>query len=236
MADDIDFIVSQLKARVASNWSQLQETETYNRFSARSCLSHKPGTESFLEVFGKLEPWLTRLKREFESEGTFWQEEELQAEMAAAAEAAEEGCEEVEEQAETNTTTAAVKKWVDTHKPYKDTAEGQEDQAKELISIAQQRQHVLAAQKAKANEIEAAAKEAEEQHAELRAAKRAEKTYVVEEIIRKRIVDNTIEYRVKWEGYSAKYNTWEPECTLTSALAAIARFEKTIKRKAAKPK
>lgn len=231
MSEDIDFIVEQLKSKVASNWKQLQHPETYNKFSARSCISHKPGTESFLAVFGGLEPWLARLKSEFESEGSFWQDAELQAEMAAAAEAAEE-CEEVEveEQNPSNATKAAITRWIGTHKPYKDTSVGQEEQATELISIGQQRQHTLAARNALIAQKAATAKELEDQKSAQRAIQRAARSYEVEEIIDKRIRENMVEYRVSWKDFSAKHNSWEPEGTLTGALAAIAKFEKKIKR------
>ena len=231
MTEDIDFIVEQLKSKVASNWQELQQPETYNKFSARSCISHKPGTESFLAVFGGLETWLARLKSEFENEGSFWQDAELQAEMAAAAEAAEEdeGLE-VEEQIPSLTTQAAIRKWIGTHKPYKDTLAGQEEQAIELISIGQQRQHALAARKATDAQKAATAKELEDQKSAHRAIQRAARNYEVEEIIDKRINNNMIEYRVSWKDYSARHNSWEPESTLTGALAAIAKFEKKIKR------
>ena len=82
MANDIGFIVEQLKSKVASNWRELQQPETYNKFSARSCISHKPGTQAFLAVFDSLKPWLTRIKTEFESKVTFWKESEIVAELA----------------------------------------------------------------------------------------------------------------------------------------------------------
>ena len=73
-------------------------------------------------------------------------------------------------------------------------------------------------------------KELEDQKAAHRAIQWAQRTYEVDKIIKRRIRDNEIEYRVHWKDYSAKHNSWEPESTLTRALAATARFEKEIKR------
>ena len=113
MADDIGFIVEQLRSQVTPNWQELQQPETYNKFSARSCISHKPGTQAFLAGFDNLDPWLTRLKTEFESEGTIWKESEIVAELAAAAEEAEANEEEVEPEIKSNTTQAAIDHEVD---------------------------------------------------------------------------------------------------------------------------
>ena len=38
-----------------------------------------------------------------------------------------------------------------------------------------------------------------------------------------------MKYQVKWESYSSKYNTWEPESTLAGTLAAIVQLEEKIK-------
>ena len=34
--------------------------------------------------------------------------------------------------------------------------------------------------------------------------------YVVDKVVDMRTKQGEIEYRVKWQGYTAKHNTWEP--------------------------
>lgn len=41
-------------------------------------------------------------------------------------------------------------------------------------------------------------------------AEMAEKKYEVEKIIGKRFVRGKAQYRLKWDGFSTKYNSWEP--------------------------
>ena len=48
-------------------------------------------------------------------------------------------------------------------------------------------------------------------------AKKKEETYEVEAVVDKRGSGKKVEYLVKWVGYSAKENTWEP----TSNLKAV---------------
>lgn len=238
MEEDIAFVVSELKDKVASNWKELLQPETYSRFSARSCKTQKPGTAMFLSVFGGLQPWLERLEAEYNSECTFWKEDEVMAELAAAAKAAEEGieCTPVEDAAAKGSkcTDRAVSSWLATHKAYRDTEAGQEEQAKDCLARAsahRERQKVLADKQAEQE------KEAEQQaqqealEAIEKATAREEKEHVVEEIINKRVVDNQVEYRVRWRGYASKHNTWEPESTLQGAKSAVAAFEKRVKRK-----
>ena len=38
-------------------------------------------------------------------------------------------------------------------------------------------------------------------------------------------------YEVKWKGFSAKKNTWEPKAHLANCRVAVADFEKRSKRK-----
>jgi hypothetical protein len=55
----------------------------------------------------------------------------------------------------------------------------------------------------------------------------------VEKIVESQIDALTQEhfYRVKWKGYSAKLNTWEPKKNLSHCRKAIQDFEKALKRK-----
>jgi chromobox protein 1/chromobox protein 3 len=50
--------------------------------------------------------------------------------------------------------------------------------------------------------------------------------YVVECIKGKRIIDNQLEYLVKWEGYKDEESTWEPIENLQNVLNLIEEFEK----------
>lgn len=38
-----------------------------------------------------------------------------------------------------------------------------------------------------------------------------ENIHTVEKVLRKRIVGGRVEYLLKWRGFSAKHNSWEPE-------------------------
>ena len=38
--------------------------------------------------------------------------------------------------------------------------------------------------------------------------------YVVDKVVDMRIKQGEVEYRVKWQGYTSKHNTWEPEAHL----------------------
>jgi hypothetical protein len=54
----------------------------------------------------------------------------------------------------------------------------------------------------------------------------SEEEYVVEKIVGKRYKGDTIEYRVKWEGYSEEENTWEPCESLNHLKEMIEDFER----------
>ena len=64
------------------------------------------------------------------------------------------------------------------------------------------------------------------------AMQRAERNYEVEGIFDRWIENDVVGYRVKWKGYSARHNSWEPENALAWAVAAIVRFEKKTKFRA----
>ncbi|KAH6885840.1 hypothetical protein B0T10DRAFT_550357 [Thelonectria olida] len=55
----------------------------------------------------------------------------------------------------------------------------------------------------------------------------------VEKIVQSQIDAHTQEhfYRVKWRGYAAKFNTWEPKKNLAHCRKAIQDFEKGLKKK-----
>ena len=62
----------------------------------------------------------------------------------------------------------------------------------------------------------------------------AEEEYVVSEIVDKRLKNERVEYKVRWQGYTEADDTWEPVGHLTSAEAAIEAYE--AKLGLAKPK
>ena len=103
-------------------------------------------------------------------------------------------------------------------------------QAIELIGTGQQQQYALAAKQADEAQKAATPKEVEGPKAAHTAIQRAERNYEVEEIFDRWTENNVAGYRVKWTGYSARHNSWEPESALAGAVAAIAKFEKKIKR------
>lgn len=57
-----------------------------------------------------------------------------------------------------------------------------------------------------------------------------EEEYVVEKVVGKRIKDGSVQYRLKWKGYSDAENTWEPEdnCICHDL---IAEYEKNLAKK-----
>lgn len=57
------------------------------------------------------------------------------------------------------------------------------------------------------------------------------KEYVVEKIIISKEDNGKKMYRVKWKGWSAKYNTWEPLTNLTHCPQIIAKFEQQSAKK-----
>lgn len=57
-----------------------------------------------------------------------------------------------------------------------------------------------------------------------------ENEYFVEKIIDKRIKKKKVEYFLKWKGYSAKDNSWEPKENLY-CLDLIDEFEENLKQK-----
>lgn len=60
-----------------------------------------------------------------------------------------------------------------------------------------------------------------------KAAKATDKEYEIESVVDSRVDANTREtqYLVKWMGYSAKDNTWEPEEHLAKCRKFIKKFE-----------
>lgn len=58
-----------------------------------------------------------------------------------------------------------------------------------------------------------------------------ENEYVVEKIIDKRVTKKgKVEYLLKWKGYSARYNTWEPEKNLEGCLRMKSEFDKQYEK------
>jgi len=55
------------------------------------------------------------------------------------------------------------------------------------------------------------------------------KTYEVEAVIGKRTKASRLEYHVKWKGYPASDNSWEPAAGLAGASDAVAKFEEEVK-------
>jgi hypothetical protein len=58
-----------------------------------------------------------------------------------------------------------------------------------------------------------------------------QKMFVFEKIVSKRKKNNKVEYLVKWQGYPASENTWEPRTSLIKDIPeSIKEFEKGLKK------
>lgn len=44
------------------------------------------------------------------------------------------------------------------------------------------------------------------------------KSYKVEDVVGEKVIDGKIHYRIKWEGYESKSNSWEAEENLSKDL------------------
>lgn len=60
-----------------------------------------------------------------------------------------------------------------------------------------------------------------------------ENMFQVEKVLKKRIVDGKVQYYLKWEGYTKKHNSWEPEENLSPKWLAW-RAERLATQKSAK--
>ncbi|KAG5673130.1 hypothetical protein PVAND_003203 [Polypedilum vanderplanki] len=60
--------------------------------------------------------------------------------------------------------------------------------------------------------------------------KQTQEEYFVEKILQKRVIDGSVEYYLKWEGYSNADNTWEKEENLNCP-EKVAEFEERIRQK-----
>ena len=52
-----------------------------------------------------------------------------------------------------------------------------------------------------------------------------EKTFNVEKLIASRLVGGAKEFRVRWQGYAEKYDTWEPLANLANVTDMMAAFD-----------
>jgi hypothetical protein len=53
-----------------------------------------------------------------------------------------------------------------------------------------------------------------------------EKEYEVEDVINSRRHKGKLQYLVKWKGYTAKHNTWEPKENLGNAKSKVKEFDR----------
>ena len=60
------------------------------------------------------------------------------------------------------------------------------------------------------------------------------KSYEVEEIVARKVVDGKVHYQVKWIGYPSEDNTWEPKEHLENVIQMVEEFEKQYGKKAKK--
>ena len=57
--------------------------------------------------------------------------------------------------------------------------------------------------------------------------------YIIDKIVDKKTMNNKVHYKVRWKGFAASQDTWEPRAQLLSdgQSAHIREYEKTVKRK-----
>ena len=57
-----------------------------------------------------------------------------------------------------------------------------------------------------------------------------EKKFAVEKIMDMRFLGDDTEYRVRWEGYTAADDTWEPEANLQGIIHLISDYHRVSKK------
>merc|ERR1719158_1481139 len=66
---------------------------------------------------------------------------------------------------------------------------------------------------------------------------KSKKLYLIEKILKQRTQDGSIQYLIKWKGYSTKYNSWEPKSmvhelkkkNIENQIIKIKKFKNNVK-------
>jgi hypothetical protein len=240
---DVQYMVDILKQCFGSTWETAKHNSSpLNLLSLRAVPPAQRGSHKIQAAFSGIPQWLEAVH----ASKTLFEQVDLEALDAdyhtnpqdaesAAAEAAEQPSE--QNVAPPVSLAVAVSTWCKTHNTtLRESEDEQRQQALSLLGPHVARQALLAQNKAAAA---AAAEEEQRKEAEVqrnRATRRAERVYTIDTIVDKRVVEGEVQYRVNWEGYDARSNTWESEENLQNARQKIAHFESKRKSKKAKVK
>jgi hypothetical protein len=233
MWEDVEFLASEFRCHIGSSWSSLRQHRTFNLFSARGMTRTTTAVTKMTEAFAGLPAWLTYLK----SSNIIFDEPDIERVMDDHGnpqdyeQDLEVVCVDGADGEAAPNPMPAVQKWINNHPPREgETEDEQKDQVEKLVARSSRRQLLHEKEQARQAE-EQAEKEKADEAAAIRAVAAAEKEWVVEAIVNKREVDGEVQYRVQWEGFASKDNTWESAENLIDARRAIALYEKKHKNK-----
>jgi hypothetical protein len=228
MWEDVDFLVAELNSKIGSTWRAIRQPATFSRFSGRGLTRGSTAVDTMRTVYDQMDGWLEYLK----STNIIFEEPEIDAiidDHGAVIDLTDDLDPDPDDDDDDDAPGPgnSASKWCKTH-PRRggETEKQQKEQADELMSRGMARQQVLWERLAARQALEKEEEEAEAAREAARAATRAEKVYVVEAIVNRRVVDGVIEYRVRWEGFASARNTWENQETLLGARKLIAKYEK----------
>jgi hypothetical protein len=233
MQEDVEFLILMMKEHVGTDWREVCKPCTFNKFSARGMDQKKTAVSKLKNAYAGLPAWLAHLDDSniiFEEADICTVFEASGAEVDHLEDLIPDAT--VEQQDQVPSQKTAVSKWVATHPTSGGEAEeAQAAQATTLMTRSAHRQEKLWSKRVAEEQKIAEQVEAEAIQTALKAAKAAEKEFVVEAIVNKRVLDGKCEYRVKWYNWDAKHNTWEDEGNLQNCRNLIAKYEKTKKTK-----
>jgi hypothetical protein len=228
MWEDVDFLVSELNSKIGSTWRAVRQPVSFNRFSGRGMPRGSTASDTMRKVYDQMDGWLEYLK----STNIIFEEPEIDSiidDHGAVVDLTDDLDPDSDDDGDDGDAGPgnSASKWCKSH-PLRngETTAEQKTQADELMARGMARQQVLWGRQAARQAHEAEEAEAEAVREAARAEARAQKVYVVEAIVNRRIIDGVVEYRVKWDDYAACNNTWEMQDNLVGARKLIAKYEK----------
>jgi hypothetical protein len=220
--------VAELNSKIGSTWRAVRQPATFSRFSSHGMTRGSTAVDTMRKVFEGLDGWLEYLK----STNLIFEEPEIDAiidDHGALIDLTDDLDPDSDHEGDDDAPGPgnSASKWCKTH-PRRggETTIEQKNQADELMHRGMARQQVLWERIAASHALEKEEEEVEAMREAARAASRAEKVYVIEAIVNRRVQDGVIEYRVKWENFAPAKNTGETQDNLAGAQKLIAKYEK----------